>query len=60
MKLIVFISNDHLELPLSVRNNVPEMARALGVTHQTIYSALDRFRKGKKSRFIEVEVDENE
>ena len=54
------ITKDEYELPLAVAESATDLARMLGVSVDTIYSATSRRRNhGDKTAFIKVEVKDD-
>lgn len=49
---------DKYELPLAVADSIFELARMTGITYETIRQGLDRSRRGKKSKWVMVQIDE--
>ena len=61
MTVWLYVTKDKYELPLVVADSISLLARKLGVTTNTIHSAISRSRKcGYKCRYIKVVIDETE
>lgn len=59
MTLYLMVTKDKYELPLCVADTVPELAKMVGTTTNTIYSMMGHEKTGKcRSKFKKVEVEE--
>lgn len=57
--IYMLVSEDELELPLFVTDNIQELAARVGTTAASIYSAIAHSnRKGGKSKYKRVYVEE--
>lgn len=59
-KLYLMVTTDKLSLPLAVADSQSGLARLCGVSDSTVGRSLERSRKGIKTKYIEVEIDEEE
>lgn len=59
MVIYMAISQDKYELPLAVADTVVELAKMLGVSKNTIYSTMSKYKAGerKKPKYIKVKID---
>lgn len=59
MKLYMMVTQDRYELPLCVTDSVKELAKFSGLSVDTLYQMMSKYKHGriKKSRFIAVEVE---
>lgn len=56
--LYLYVTKDHLELPLAVSGSVAELARIVGVQPGAIRSAMSRAKRlGYTSRYVKVEIE---
>lgn len=53
------VTKDKYELPLCVADTQEELAKMLGICPSVIYRALSNAKKGSKSKYIAVEVEES-
>lgn len=60
MKLWLCVTQDEYELPMAVADGATELAKMLGTTVDSITSAAWKARKGKKTKYRTVDVNENE
>ena len=61
MKVFMEITKDEYQLPVAVADSVKSLAEKVGVTTNSITSALSKQRHGIfRSRYIEVELGEEE
>jgi hypothetical protein len=62
MKIYMEISQDGLELPVAVADTAAELAKMSGTSAEVVRSSISKVRRGihKKSRFIEIEINESE
>lgn len=57
-KLFLKVTKDKYELPLAVADSQRELARMLGIHQSTIARSLIRAKKGSRTEFREVEIDD--
>lgn len=60
MKLYMEITTDEYELPVAVADTPTDLARLLNVTRSSVWQCLHRNKGIKKSKYIEVEIEEDE
>lgn len=61
MTVWLYVTNDKYELPLAVADSLSILARKLGVSTNTIHSAMSHCRKkGYKCRYVKVVIDDKE
>ena len=62
MTLWMEVTMDELELPVVIAGSADELARICHTNTNNIYSATSKMRrqKRKRSRFVKVEIDEEE
>ena len=60
MKLYMEITTDEYELPLAVADNPTDLARMLHVDRSSVWLCLHRNKGIKKSKYIVVEIEEDE
>lgn len=61
MTVWLYVTKDKYELPLVVADSLSILARKLGVTTNTIHSAMSHSRKrGHRCRYVKVVIDESE
>lgn len=60
MKVYMQVTDDEFELPVAVADSSGELAKIVGVSRNSILSAISHVKAGrkKKSRYVSVEVDE--
>lgn len=60
--LYMAVTPDKYQLPLAVADTVQQLARMVGVTTNSIYSAISHgeARNWKKRRYVRIRIDEEE
>ena len=60
--LYMAVTPDEYQLPLAVADSVQQLARMVGVTTNSIYSAISHgeSRNWKKRRYVRIRIDEEE
>ena len=56
MKIYERVTRDKYELPLAVADSECELAEILGISINTVYRGIKKFRSGKKSIYREIEI----
>lgn len=58
MRVYILVSSDKYEHIKAIAETVKELAELCGVNKNTVESSLSHYRKGRWSRYQEVEIDE--
>lgn len=60
-KVYMLITQDKYELPLAVADTSEELSKMLGLSSSAVASSICRAKQsGRKCRYIEVRIDEND
>lgn len=59
MRIFMEVTMDEYQLPVAVADSPIKLAEIVGTTSQTIRSSAYHYRKGKRQRYISVDVEDD-